>query len=202
MTGPSRLRLFVAIELPGAWKMALADLQQRMDLAMERDPNLGAVRLRWVRPEVIHLTLKFLGEVEADRLAAIREHLERAVALPRGLSLGLAGAGAFSDREAPRVLWVSVDDGPSHGLASLAERIDVGLEGAGFPRERRPFRPHLTLCRLPDQLSPGQRRRCVEVATAVSLPAVDGFEVDSVSLMQSFLGAGGARYERLDRWPQ
>lgn len=194
------LRLFVAIELPQAWQQALGQLQEEMRRALVADASLRGLRLRWVRPEAIHLTLKFLGEVEAARLPAIEAALAAAVQAPPGFELGLLGTGAFHDRRAPRVIWASLraDD----RLRRLAERVDAGLGGAGFPQEKRPFAPHLTLARLPEDLPPPLRKRAAEVATACAPPPVAPLRVEFVSLMRSRLGSGGARYERLAAFPK
>ena len=198
---PALLRLFVAIELPEAWLVALGELQERMRAALSDDSALAGVRVRWVRPEGIHLTLKFIGEVAADRLEPIREQLARAVPEAPGVSLTVARAGSFSDRRAPRVIWAAVYSEQAERLRQLAESIETWLAAAGVPRERRSFAAHLTLARLPNDLSDDLRRRVAELTTGVEAPAVRPFAVEAVSLMQSLLGPGGARYERLGRWP-
>ncbi len=198
---PRRLRLFVAIELPQTWLDGLAEVQSRMKAAIEADPALTGVRVRWVRPEGIHLTLKFIGEVEPERLPAIREQLGQAVTEQPGIRLSLARVGSFKDRRAPRVVWAGVQDEPQQSLLKLAESIETWLAAAGVPRERRGFRPHLTLGRLPEAISDAQREHAAAVTTAVELPELAPFTAERVSLMQSFLGPSGARYERLDHWP-
>jgi len=195
-----RLRLFVAIELPDAWKDALGRLQDDMRRALARDPSLKDLRLRWVRPENAHLTLKFLGEVEPERLAAIERALAGAVPGPPGVELGLLRAGSFHDRRAPRVIWVSLRAGDA--LRQLAERVETWLAAAGFPRDRRSFAPHLTLARLPEQVPPRLRERAAEITTACPLSSVPPFRVEFVSLMRSHLGPEGSRYERLGAFPR
>jgi 2'-5' RNA ligase len=154
-----------------------------------------------VRPEGIHLTLKFIGNVEAERLEPIKTQLAAAVPGPPGVRLALGRAGSFADSRAPRVIWAGIQPDPPDRLTRIAEAVDTWLAAAGIPRERRAFSPHLTLARLPEDLPDATRRRIAEVTTAVAPPAVAPFDVDAVSLMQSFLGPGGARYERLGRWP-
>jgi 2'-5' RNA ligase len=201
VTDEKSLRLFVAIELPESWLTALGELQGRMRDAIENDAALAGARVRWVRPEGIHLTLKFIGEVAPDRLTPIREQIARAVPEKPGMQLSLARAGSFSDRRAPRVIWAGVYSDQAERLRRLAESIETWLAAAGVPRDRRGFAAHLTLARLPNDLLDGDRRRLAEVTVAVAAPSVPSFEVEAVSLMQSFLGTGGARYERLGRWP-
>ena len=195
------LRLFVAIELPPAWIEALQVTQEAMKAAIAREEGLEGVRVRWVRPEGIHLTLKFIGEVPRERLEPIDGQLAQAVPASPGMRLSLARIGTFSDRRAPRVIWAGVDTEPPQAMLPLFESIETWLAAAGVPRERRGFRPHLTLARLPEGLSSEQRVRLAEVTSSVDTPNVGPFAVEHVSLMQSFLGPGGARYECLGRWP-
>ena len=203
MTGEDqgRLRLFVAIELPETWLTALGELQDGMKAALAADAQTAGVRLRWVRPEGIHLTLKFIGEVAPARLEPIREHLALAVPEPPAIPLSLGGTGSFQDRRAPRVIWAGVESPQAESMRRLAEAIETWLTAAGVPRQRRGFAAHLTLARLPNDLPDDIRRRIAQVTNSVEAPGPAPFTVDGVSLMRSHLGPGGARYERLGRWP-
>jgi 2'-5' RNA ligase len=192
-------RLFVAIELPEAWKEGLESLQEHMRAAL-RARFGDAVRPRWVRPESIHLTLKFLGATLPSRLAAIEEALRLAVPDAPGLTLSLGRAGSFAERRAPRVILATVA-GETERLGQLATRIETRLAAAGWPRERRSFHPHLTLARMPDGIEDATRRLVAEVTGACPPPSVPAFRVDHVSLMRSHLGPGGARHERLAAYP-
>lgn len=190
--GPS-LRLFVACELPDEARDALAAVQR---LLRER----GAEGLRWVRPEGIHLTLKFLGEVPARRLEAIERVLARAVREPFHFSTQLAKLGSFGGSTGLRVVWVSLE-GEVEGLARLAARVDAALEPLGFGRERRPFAAHLTLARVKEGASPQERRRLFDLLRSLELPPLPAVTLDAVSLMRSTLEPGGARYQCLARFP-
>ena len=201
MTTENALRLFVAIELPDAWLRALGELQERMQAALAEDEALAGVRVRWVRPEGIHLTLKFIGEVAPERLPPIRDQIALAVPQAPEIELALGRTGSFSGRRAPRVVWAGVETQQPDMLRRLAEDIETWLAAAGVPRERRGFAPHLTLARLPNDLADGLRARVASVTGAVESPDVAPFKIEHVSLMQSFLGPGGARYERLGWWP-
>ena len=201
MTSERPLRLFVAIDLPEAWLEALAGVQERMQAALRDDAATAGLRVRWTRPEGIHLTIKFIGEVAPDRLEAIVTQLGHAVPSTPEFALTLDRVGSFEDRRAPRVIWAGVRDEPAQSLLRLAESIEIWLAAAGVPQERRGFRPHLTLARLPEGLTDAQRRRAAEITGAIQPPEKQDFAVEYVSLIQSFLGPGGARYERLGRWP-
>lgn len=190
--GPSP-RLFVACELPGEAKDALAAVQR---LLQER----GTEGLRWVRPEGIHLTLKFLGEVPARRLEAIERALARAVQEPFSLSVWLGRLGSFGGSTGLRVVWVGLE-GDVEELARLAARVEGALDPLGFPRERRPFAAHLTLARVKEGASPQDRRRLFELVRSLEPPPLPGATLETVSLMQSTLEPGGARYQCLARFP-
>ena len=202
MTAPEpSYRLFIALELPEAWHSALGDLQQRMQRALAGDPLTAAVRLRWVRSEGIHLTLKFIGDTAADRLPAIEAQLALAVPQMPHIALTLGRAGSFSNRRAPRVIWAGVYSEQADALLRLAESIQTWLAAAGIPRERRALAAHLTLARLPDEMPDALRHRVAQLTTAVDQPSLPTFVPQHVSLIQSHLGPGGARYHRLAAFP-
>jgi 2'-5' RNA ligase len=187
------LRLFVACELPPTIKAALASLQDALR-------KKGAPPVRWVRPEGIHLTLKFLGAVPQEKAALIREALAPTVRGIPPLALSLAEVGTFGDRRGPRVLWVGLE-GDLEPLARLQQRVDKAMEPLGFPPERRRFSPHLTLARVPDRMESSERQALKELAKAMSVPTTPTATIDELSLMRSILGPGGAVYERLAAFP-
>jgi 2'-5' RNA ligase len=189
--GPASLRLFVAILLPQSWIALLGDVQQDL-----RRAGLG---LRYVRPEGIHLTLKFLGETPIDRVAAIEGALAEAAAKVRPFTLHLDGLGTFGPASRPRVVWVGVE-GDRPLLIELFDVVERALHHVGFTPERRAFNPHLTLARVPDQMPAAEAARIVPVLEHRSWKAAESHSVDSVSLMRSDLGAGGARYTALGTW--
>ncbi len=187
------MRAFVAIELPDSVKEMLAGVVREL-----KDAGIGG--LRPVRPEGVHLTLKFLGDVPSDRISAIGDAVGRAAAQHAQFALYLSGVGAFPGGRAPRVLWAGVA-GDLDRLAALQSSVDACLSELGFARERRAFNPHLTLARLRDSASRDDRTRALRVLKAVRPREDSGFEVDGVSLFQSTLGPGGAVYRRLFHAP-
>jgi 2'-5' RNA ligase len=189
MPDPSILRLFVAIELPGSILSALTQLQHQL----QRDPALA--RLRWVRPEGIHLTLKFLGETPASRRARIEEAITRGVQGAAPFDLRLGTLGTFGRKGQPRVAWVDVS-GDSERLIRLQAAIDHELAAIGFQADSRPYSPHLTLARIPDDRA---REVAEPLARAIGIvpPPVGEIPVEAVSLMRSELRPGGAVYTRL-----
>ncbi len=191
-TRDEELRLFVAIELPNNVRDALGRLQTELR-------RCGLERLRWVRPEGIHLTLKFLGETPSDRVPAIKEALAGAAEGMRVHSLSLGRAGTFGGNRNPRVLWVDLT-GDSQTLDSLQSRVDEALARIGFPREGRAFAPHLTLARVRPEATREDAGPLQTALASLSVPATE-FQAREVSLMHSTLGPGGAVYERLAAFP-
>lgn len=179
--------MFVAIEPPDAWLDALAATQRRL-----REAGL---RLRYVRPEGIHLTLKFLGDTAPSRLPAIQAALTHASAQSHNVRLVLAGAGVFGSSRRPRVVWCGVG-GDVDGLAGIQRVIDDALGDTGFPREPRVFSAHFTLARVPDRLDPAQVSRIAPLVATTKV-AAPPFVVRSIALIHSELARGGARYSRL-----
>ena len=187
------LRLFVACELPSEALEALARVQADL-----RDH--GAGRLRWVRPEGIHLTLKFLGAVAPDLAERVIDALAKAIVEPFTLNLRFDRLGSFGGRMRLRVLWVGLA-GDIEELSALAETVEKALKPLGFPRESRPFAPHLTLARVPDEMGVDERSRLADLIAAYTLPPLPSMSISEVSLMQSFLLPGGARYEQRATFP-
>ncbi len=151
---------------------------------------------RWVRPEGIHLTLRFLGNVEAERVAELASALGAAVGPLPPFELRLDGMGVFPNARAPSVVWASLS-GESAALTSLVAAVGTATAGVGDPAESRPYTPHLTLGRVRGRLG---HRDAEALAASLSRPTYDGaapFRVDGVSLMRSEIGPGGARYTRL-----
>jgi len=193
------LRLFIALDLPESWKAALQSLQEEMQAAIST--QLGPmIRPRWVRPEGIHLTLKFLGDTPASRIDVLRTQIALAVPDEPRFDLSLGRVGSFEQRRSPRVILATVL-GEDRALIDLHERIETWLAAAGWPREARTFRAHLTLGRLPDGMDDTTRLAVAGITTAFETPLVPVWHVDKVYLIRSHLGPGGARYERLVAFP-
>jgi 2'-5' RNA ligase len=193
------MRLFVALDLPESWKQALGDLQDGMQTAITARFGNG-VRPRWVRPEGIHLTLKFLGDTPPSRLESLNTALSRAVPNAPGFDLELSRAGAFEQRRSPRVILATIAV-EGRALLDLHETIETWLASAGWPRDSHTFHPHLTLARLPEAMDDATRRAVAEVTAAFDPAQAPTWYVDRVHLIRSHLGPGGARYEHLAAFP-
>ena len=168
------MRLFVALSLP-------EDVQQRLSGLANGLP--GA---RWVKPENLHLTLRFLGEV--DNLAAADVDDALAKIRSPGFDLSLNGIGHFGEGRKLRALWVGVD--ASDQLMRLQEKIEQALIRAGLPPEPRKFKPHITLARF--KSNPGDKLGAF--LSQHGLLRLPPFEVDSFSLYSSFLSSSGSIY--------
>ena len=187
------IRAFVAIEIGDHAKRALADA-----IAALRSERIAA--LCPVRPEGVHLTLKFLGNIAPERAPHIGQALADVAARHAPISLTLGDAGFFPAGNASRagVLWVGID-GDTAALRELQRDVDAALAALDFPPDRQPFRPHLTLARLHHGASPPDRRRAV--AALANHPHPQAIRAHAVSLMQSDLRPGGAIYTRIAHAP-
>lgn len=186
------LRLFVAVDLPGQVREALGRFQGEL-----KRQNLSD--LRWVRPQGIHVTLKFLGETPAGKVADIRKALADATMCRRWFRLAMGEPGTFGNRRGPRVLWLDVI-GDVEPLQELQAAVEEALVGVGFPPEDRRFSPHLTLARVRQPAPPGMAERVDQALREVTPPRAE-FDVREVVLMRSTLQPSGAVYERLAAFP-
>jgi len=133
------VRTFVAVEISAENRKAAERLIKSLRSA-------GA-DVKWVVPDNLHLTLKFLGNVPAERLPEVCGAVEEAAKRQAPFTLGLCGAGAFPNAARPRVIWLGVREG-TEPIVALAEAVEGALERLGFRREGRKFHPHLTLGRV------------------------------------------------------
>lgn len=183
------LRLFVAIELPGEVLAAMHKVQH----SLQRDPALA--RLRWVRPEGIHLTLKFLGETDDAKRTAIEAALSRSTAGIAPFELHLGKLGRFGSRSQPRVLWVDVG-GDTAALSRLQTQVEREIAPLGFQGEARPYSAHLTLARVPPERA-REVASALDEAIAGAPPPTGTIHVREVALMKSDLRREGAVYAQL-----
>jgi len=183
------IRSFIAIELPEAVLTGLQQLQTELTL-----PRYSFVKC--VSPEGIHLTLKFLGNISAQKVTDITGVMEQASQGVSPFQLQITEVGAFPDMRRPRVLWVGIK-GEVDKLIGWQQRIDNGLVPLGFAKEARPFTPHLTLARLRENCSPGDRLHLGEMVASSNVEVNYNFTVNSLNLMKSQLLPTGAVYSRL-----
>jgi len=184
------IRTFIAIELNAALQRALAEIQARL----QRDPSARAIR--WVVPENIHITLKFLGDVEASHIPALERAVARVCQDFAPFTLTIAGAGAFPNTRKPNVIWVGAR-GQVDIAARLAEQIDAACATLGFAREVRAFTPHLTLGRVKRDASPTERQRIGALIETAQIGDLGELRVERIAVMKSDLTPEGSVYTRL-----
>lgn len=184
----SQWRLFSAIELSDEVRARAA-----AHIALLRD-ELPDVRASWERTEKLHITLKFFGDIEQTRINALSSATERAANSIVPFNLFIEGAGAFPPRGNPRVLWLGVNDS-TDSLARLQQTLENECAAAGFPRDERPFHPHITVARL---RQPAGTRQLADLHRETGFQAME-LNVREMVLMRSELSPGGSRYTALAR---
>ena len=183
------VRAFVGVLVDLGTTRRFVDLSR----ALRRSLDAAGWKAAWVPPPNLHITLKFLGEVDAGVAPAVSDALAAVVRRHGALRLGFRDLVALPDREAPRVLAVGVTDG-HEALAALARDVDEACFELGFPREKRPFLGHVTLARVKHQAG------ALDPVTPVRLDAGVGAAHDVV-LYRSDLQRNGAEYHALSRHP-
>jgi 2'-5' RNA ligase len=184
-----RVRTFLAIELPAREKSRLAELER--DFAEHRSV------LKWVAPDLLHITLRFLGGVPAPNLPSIFDAATRSALALEPFVLRLSGLGAFPHVQTPKVVWVGLErDAGFTALESLFQRLDAELAAYGFPREERAFSPHITLGRVRESASGADRRRIGEMLAKVGerRQVRGSFWVTNLVIMRSDLSRTGSVY--------
>ncbi len=182
------MRAFIAIELPEELRQRLAQEQSRF--------RAVAADARWTRPEGIHLTLKFLGEIPDEQVEQGRKSLDE-IGRFEPFTVHAKGFGFFPDARRPQVFWAGLDAPPE--LAQLAARVESALTPLGFRPENRAFSPHLTLARFK---VPRPQPKLQELLAGQDDVILGDFEVSEFFLWESKLAAQGATYRKMARFPR
>jgi 2'-5' RNA ligase len=190
MPDPETIRAFLALDPPPEVLRRIADIQTVL-----RGNIQGA--FSWVRPEGIHLTLKFFGAIAVVDVSAVSEVVAGQTDGARPLNLEAKGLGVFPDTRRPRVLWLGFG-GEVERLIALQQAIDRRLEAFGFAREQRPFRAHLTLARIK---SPHGLEGLNSVLAGKKSEYAGKFMATGLTLFKSELTPKGAIYTELDHFP-
>lgn len=181
------MRAFIAIELNESIHEELATLQAKLKPA-------GA-DVKWVEPQNIHLTLKFLGDVPEDKINRIKNALDAIAAKTNTFNISLAQIGAFGNLNSLRVIWVGIKEGALQA-SKLADEIEEQLAKLGFPKEGRPFSAHLTLGRV---RSPKGRQQLKEAIENFQLLTPKSQLITHITLFQSTLTPKGPIYTILHK---
>jgi len=184
----SVIRAFIAIELPAA----IQDQLRKVIFLLT--PGTGMVR--WVPPENIHLTLKFLGDVESTKIQPLQSALRQEVGRCQSFEIRISGLGAFPNTHRPRVLWTGVQ-APAE-LAALAQAVESATVPLGFPTEDRPFSPHLTLGRVSQHASPDEVTAIGALIAKTVIGELGKAWVENLTLFRSDLRPTGAIYSAID----
>lgn len=193
MTQPATIRAFIAVTVPAMVIEELSAVQARLT---QRVPE-GEVR--WSRPDGMHLTLRFLGDITARQIHELQQILPAKLKSQRMFHLQLADLGGFPNIDQPRVLWVGLG-GNRVKLNQLKMAVDSVCDQLGFTSDHKPFVPHLTLGRVRKDAFPGQLRRIGNAARLTAAPASQAWRVRSVHLYKSDLQPDGAVYTSLGEY--
>ena len=185
----AKLRAFIAIHLSQEARLQLSDTIRSRGSEIPRG-------VRWVDPEGIHLTLKFLGDIDPALVEDVLRAMVQAASGSSSFQLHLNGLGVFPNQRRPRVLWAGVG-GDLDALAALQEKLEDAMSGLDFRRERRAFNPHLTLGRVRDGVSAVAGQRVGDLVSSGCLKGADSWPVNAVHLMRSNLTPDGAVYSCL-----
>jgi len=187
-------RLFIAIELPDNILRQITRVQQQIER------QIPARAVRWVKPDSIHLTLRFLGDVEIDRIDSLKAVLDVAGTNHAPFPLEIAAPGCFPNTRNPRVLWLGLE-GNLESLGNLQQSVEQAITDLGFIPEDRGFSPHLTLARVQRNASRDDAGRVGLAAERGLAEPVGGWRVEDLSLMRSQLKPSGSVYTELHRVP-
>ena len=188
------MRTFVAIDLPENVRATIRHQQELFRAACARQQGHGR-EIRWARPEGIHLTLKFLGEISTQQFREVQEALN-SLGPFQTFEVHIKGFGFFPDARRPRVFWVGVGAPPD--LEQFAGRVEAAMEALGFARESRAYRPHLTLARFQ---APHPQPALEALIKEEGEALLGSFLVSECFLFESKLLPRGAEYVKLARFP-
>jgi len=185
----AQIRSFIAIELSPTIKAHIEEIQNKL--------KSSTSDVRWVRPEGMHLTLKFLGNIEEEKISALSDVVTQCTSDITSFSLTVHTLGAFPNEKNPKVIWVAASD-DSGNLSTLQQTLEYRLSTMGFKVEKRAFSPHLTLGRL--KSPKGKKELCNNLSDHKQLEC-GTFEAREVCLFKSELKPRGAIYTKLKVFP-
>ncbi|MEQ4488088.1 MAG: RNA 2',3'-cyclic phosphodiesterase [Dehalococcoides mccartyi] len=182
------IRTFIAIELPPELKTRLAGLRNALPIPSQA--------VKWVNPESMHLTIKFLGDTPLSQIPNIIKGLEEAAQVCHAFTLSTTRIGAFPSLSSPKVIWLGLE-GEIEKLNTLFAEVEKNISGLGFPAEKRDFAPHLTLGRLKEGADKSNvKAACETLKTAPPFPKTS-FKALNICLFKSQLLPAGPVYTRL-----
>jgi 2'-5' RNA ligase len=176
-----KIRCFIAIELSREIRQFLEQIENKLKQSI--------IGIKWVRPENIHLTLKFLGHIDKKVIGGVKKIISQIAHEYKSFTIRLSVPGAFPNPEYPRVIWIGIDIGVEE-CTSLAQHLEEKLVSLGIEKESRPFHPHLTLARIKLLKD---KSLVKDAFTALKIPQIE-MAVSKITLFQSILSSEGATY--------
>jgi 2'-5' RNA ligase len=189
LTDKRLVRSFIAIEIPQEIKSSISQLQAQMKLS---EYNF----VKWVSHESIHVTLKFLGNIISEKVVEIADAIKDASRGTSPFSIEIGGLGAFPNINKARVFWVGIG-GETAKLVALQQKIDDSLITFGFPKEKRPFSPHITLARVRESASYHDQQDFGKLISRMRFDTKSKIDISKINLMKSQLFPTGAVYNCL-----
>jgi 2'-5' RNA ligase len=187
------LRIFIAVEIPTGIQKAIAQSTAPLKEA------LPGRLVRWVAPQNVHLTLKFLGDVSPPNVERLAEALKGEAASHAPFPMSVDGLGTFPNPRRARVIWIGLEAPPA--LDVLRHAVEAAVARLGYAPEDRPFSPHLTIGRVGQNVSASDLQRIRTALEAVKVGVLGTFRVEAVHIFKSDLQPGGAVYTRLYALP-
>ncbi|MFA4983833.1 MAG: RNA 2',3'-cyclic phosphodiesterase [Candidatus Omnitrophota bacterium] len=184
------MRAFLAIEVPAEIKVFLGALQDKL--------RRSGADVKWVEPENIHLTLKFLGEIGDEQAGQVGEAMEEICSLQDDFIIALGELGAFPRLSSPRIIWVGLSRGAQEATR-LAAQLDERISLFGIPKEKKEFSPHLTIARTRSVLNMTSLIQCLNDCRLMPQEKKLEFRSSKVFLIKSTLTPQGPLYERLKK---
>ncbi len=179
------MRAFIAIELPSNIKNAISKMQDKL--------KANLPKVSWVKPENLHLTLKFLGEISPKQLENINQITAEIAKTITNFKIKLESLGAFPNMACARIIWIGTDQAPK-ALEQIVAQLETKLAGLGIPKEGRPFRAHITIGRIKHRLIPSDLEKGINQVKSDMVYENLEFNARGITLFQSTLGKEGPTY--------
>ena len=187
------LRSFIAVEIPAEIQSAIANSTASLQEALPKP------LIRWVAPQNLHLTLKFLGDVSPASLERLAEVLKVEAAIHMTFSMTVGGFGAFPTPRRARVIWIGLEAPPV--LSALQHGVEAAAARLGYSSEERPFSPHLTIGRVGQNNAAADRQKIVSALDKTTVGNLGTVTVDEIHILKSDLQPGGSVYTKLYTLP-
>jgi RNA 2',3'-cyclic 3'-phosphodiesterase len=187
------LRSFIALEIPAEIQSAIALATAPIRTALPKS------LIRWVAPQNVHLTLKFLGDVSPANLECLAETLKEQAAAHAPFSISVGGLGAFPNARRARVIWIGLEAPPA--LSALQRGVEAAAAQLGYPREARPFSPHLTIGRVAQAVSAADLQHIRSALESTKVGILATVRLQAVHIFKSDLQPAGSVYTPLYSLP-